>query len=316
MLDSLSSGSARPLTVTEHDIERWKQIAGIEPDDVTRIGALKDVIVPRLDQHVGAFFDALAKFGAGQLLFAKHSAIEEARRRKREHLQAMLSGKYDRRYVEERIVLGLMYSEYGVEAREFMGAFQRLLRSMSEDIVKKFPGDVTVAFANYMSLAKIGTFDRSIICDVLIAERERTISLQRQAIRELSTPVLQVRDQILILPIIGLLDSDRASRLTRDLLAAIRATRCKIVVMDITGVAAVDSRVANHMIQTVAAARLMGSRVIITGLSADVAQALVALGIDLSGIDTKSDLQSGLERAERSLGYRVIRSGDAAPPPL
>jgi rsbT co-antagonist protein RsbR len=148
--------------------------------------------------------------------------------------------------------------------------------------------------------------------DALIAERERTIGLQQDAIRELSTPVLQVRDQLLILPIIGLLDSERAKQLTRDLLGAIRAKRCKIVVMDITGVAAVDSKVANHIIQTVAAARLMGSSVIITGLSAEVAQALVALGIDLAGIDTTSDLQIGLEKAEHILGYRVVRSEQTA----
>jgi rsbT co-antagonist protein RsbR len=83
-------------------------------------------------------------------------------------------------------------------------------------------------------------------------------------------------------------------------------------VMDITGVGAVDSKVANHLIQTVAAARLMGSTVIITGLSADVAQALVALGVDLGKITTTADLQGGLEEAERMLGYRVIRSTETA----
>jgi rsbT co-antagonist protein RsbR len=76
--------------------------------------------------------------------------------------------------------------------------------------------------------------------------------------------------------------------------------------MDVTGVAAVDSKVANHLIQTVAAARLMGASVIVTGLSADVAQALVALGVDLTRINTIGDLQGGLEEAERMLGYKVV----------
>jgi len=144
---------------------------------------------------------------------------------------------------------------------------------------------------------------------VLMSERERTISQQQDAIRELSTPVLQVRDGLLILPIIGMIDSQRAKQLTDDLLRAIRANRARMVVMDITGVAAVDSKVANHLIQTIAAARLMGSTVIITGLSADVAQALVALGVDLGKITTTGDLQGGLDEAERLLGYRVIREG-------
>jgi rsbT co-antagonist protein RsbR len=79
-----------------------------------------------------------------------------------------------------------------------------------------------------------------------------------------------------------------------------------MVVMDITGVATIDSRVANHILQTVTAARLMGAKVIVTGISAPVAQSLVALGIELNGLDTVGDLQGGIELAERNLGYRVV----------
>jgi rsbT co-antagonist protein RsbR len=103
------------------------------------------------------------------------------------------------------------------------------------------------------------------------------------------------------------LDSQRAKQLTDNLLHAIRANRAKVVVIDITGVAAVDSKVANHLIQTVAAAKLMGASVIVTGLSAEVAQSLVALGVDLSTLNTIGDLQGGLEDADRLLGYTVQR---------
>ena len=114
------------------------------------------------------------------------------------------------------------------------------------------------------------------------------------------------------MPIIGVIDSLRAKQLTDDLLHSIRANRARIVVMDITGVAAVDSKVANHFIQTVAAARLMGANVIVTGLSAEVAQALVGLGVDLSSIRTMNDLQGGLEEAERQLGYKIVRIDNSA----
>jgi rsbT co-antagonist protein RsbR len=80
-----------------------------------------------------------------------------------------------------------------------------------------------------------------------------------------------------------------------------------MVVMDITGVATIDSRVANHILQTVTAARLMGAKVIVTGISAPVAQSLVSLGIELGGLDTVNDLQGGIEFAERSLGYTVLQ---------
>lgn len=137
-----------------------------------------------------------------------------------------------------------------------------------------------------------------------VEERERVIREQQEAIRELSTPVLRVRERLLILPIIGMLDADRARQLTEQLLGEIQSSRAKVVVIDITGVAAIDRTVANHLVQTVEAARLMGASAIITGLSSEIAQTLVDLGVDLSMMNTVGDLQGGLEEAERLIGLR------------
>ena len=90
-------------------------------------------------------------------------------------------------------------------------------------------------------------------------------------------------------------------------LRGIRANRAKVVVIDITGVPTIDSTVANHLVQTVEASRLMGASVIITGLSSDIAQTLVTLGVDLSKVNAVGDLQGGIEEAERLLGYEVSR---------
>src|SRR5881296_1186045 len=138
-----------------------------------------------------------------------------------------------------------------------------------------------------------------------VQERERTIREQQEAIRELSTPVLQVRERLLILPIIGVIDPHRARQLTEQLLRGIRTNRAKVVVIDITGVAAMDSNIANHLVQTVEASRLLGATVIVTGLSPEIAQTLVNIGVDLGKMTTVGDLQGGIEEAERLLGYQV-----------
>ena len=145
-----------------------------------------------------------------------------------------------------------------------------------------------------------------------VEERERVIREQQAAIRELSTPVLQVRDRLLILPIIGVLDSQRARQLTEQLLQAIRENRAKVVVIDITGVATIDLSVANSLVQTVQACSLMGATAIITGLSSRIAQTLVDLGVDLTTMQTVGDLQGGLEEGEGLLGYRVTEVGAPA----
>jgi rsbT co-antagonist protein RsbR len=139
-----------------------------------------------------------------------------------------------------------------------------------------------------------------------VQERERTIREQQEAIRELSTPVLQVRERLLILPIIGVIDPQRARQLTEQLLRGIRTNRARVVVIDITGVAAMDSNVANHLVLTVEASRLLGATVIVTGLSPEIAQTLVNIGVDLAKMNTVGDLQGGIEEAERLLGYKVI----------
>ncbi len=146
----------------------------------------------------------------------------------------------------------------------------------------------------------------SIVALAFIEEREKVVRQQQAAILELSTPVLQVREGMLILPIIGVLDSLRARQLTEQLLHAIRANRAKVVVMDITGVPNVDSKVANHLVQTVDAAKLLGASVIVTGVSPAIAQTLVTLGVDLGKMTTVGDLQGGIERGDNLLGYRVV----------
>jgi rsbT co-antagonist protein RsbR len=144
-----------------------------------------------------------------------------------------------------------------------------------------------------------------------VQERERVIREQQEAIRELSTPVLQVRERLLILPIIGLIDPQRARQITEQLLVAIRSNRARVVVIDITGVPVMDTNVANHLVQTVEASRLLGATVIVTGLSPDIAQTLVNIGVDLGKMNTVGDLQGGIEEAEHILGYKVMPVAEA-----
>ena len=145
----------------------------------------------------------------------------------------------------------------------------------------------------------------TLVAMAFVEEREKTVR-QQQAALELSTPVLPLREHLLILPIVGVVDSIRAKQLTEQLLKSIRDNRARVVVMDITGVPNIDSKVANHIIQTIEAARLLGATVLVTGLSPAIAQTIVTIGVDLSKLTTVSDLQSGLEEADRLLGYKVI----------
>jgi rsbT co-antagonist protein RsbR len=139
-----------------------------------------------------------------------------------------------------------------------------------------------------------------------------TIAQQRATISELQTPVIQVWDGILALPIVGTVDTARAQDMTEALLERIVATGSEIVLLDITGVPVVDTAVARHLLETVTAARLLGADVLIVGLSSRTAMTLVQLGIDLSHVTTRATLAKGLEFAFRRLGLTVVGQNGTA----
>jgi rsbT co-antagonist protein RsbR len=131
--------------------------------------------------------------------------------------------------------------------------------------------------------------------------KEHIIAKQQEAIRELTMPVLQVSKDLLVIPVVGTLDPQRARQLIECVLTGIRDRRARGVVLDVTGVPHVDTAVANHLVQAVDAARLMGAVVAITGIAPEMAQTLVALGATLPTAATHVDLQDGIEEIERTL---------------
>ncbi|MDQ3104097.1 MAG: STAS domain-containing protein [Actinomycetota bacterium] len=195
----------------------------------------------------------------------------------------------------------------GVETQEVISIVLLLRDVLARSLFEKYQRDFALLNRVLDVYEPAANRIANTVAVSFVDERERVIRQQQDAIRELSTPVLPVRERLLVLPIVGVLDDERAQQLTEQLLAGIRRYRAKVVVMDITGAPDVDQSVANHLVQTVDASRLMGASVIITGLSPKIAQTLVTIGVDLSKMNTLGDLQGGLEEAERLLGYAATR---------
>ena len=140
-------------------------------------------------------------------------------------------------------------------------------------------------------------------------ERDRLLQRQRDEILELSTPVMQIWDRVLVLPIIGTLDSVRAARLTENLLQRIASDQAAIVILDISGVPMIDTAVAQHLFKTIQGAQLMGAQSIISGVRPETAQAMVHLGIDIGTVKSRSTLSDALQ-----LAFRMISERTSGPP--
>jgi len=204
----------------------------------------------------------------------------------------------------------------GVETDEVVGIVLLLRDVLARSLFAKYQTDFQLLNRILDAYEPAANRIANTVAVGFVQERERIIRQQQEAIRELSTPVLQVRERLLILPIIGVIDSQRARQLTEQLLRGIRTNRAKVVVIDITGVAAMDATVANHLVQTVEASRLLGATVIVTGLSPEIAQTLVTIGVDLGKMNTVGDLQGGIEEAERLLGYKVAPFSEVSQQPI
>jgi rsbT co-antagonist protein RsbR len=141
--------------------------------------------------------------------------------------------------------------------------------------------------------------------EVFRKTREEVIRRQQQELLELSTPVVRLWDNILALPLIGTLDSARTQIVMQNLLEAVISYSAAIAIIDITGVPTVDTLVAQHLLKTVAAARLMGADCIISGIRPQIAQTIIHLGVDLSDVITKATLADAFQLALRKVGYGV-----------
>ncbi|HEX9823497.1 MAG TPA: STAS domain-containing protein [Actinomycetota bacterium] len=208
-------------------------------------------------------------------------------------------------YIENLRTQGAVYAETGLSFAAWFRAVDEVRPLATKHLFDGYRDDPERLVMVLSGMNRFFDAALTIIGEEYLRVKERIISQQQQAIRELSTPVLQINDELLLLPMVGVVDSHRARQMTDQLLKAIHQKRARVVVIDITGVPTVDSMVANHLVQAVEAARLLGARAVVTGVSAEVAQTLVRIGVDLSRLDTEGDLQKGLEAGRAHIGLQL-----------
>jgi rsbT co-antagonist protein RsbR len=172
----------------------------------------------------------------------------------------------------------------------------RYLQTCKQSLVAALAGlpDSQAAAARVESL-----LDRCVglLFGAYVAAREDLIRRQGESLREVSTPVITLWDSMLLLPLVGIVDSVRAQQISETLLEAISRSEAEVTLIDVTGVPVMDTSVARHILKTVAAAEMLGTRVILTGIGPSTAQTMVKLGIDMSGVPTRASLKSGLALA-------------------
>lgn len=221
-------------------------------------------------------------------------------------IDALKTGKYDytQDYANRFAQRGVLQ---GMTPEQIFAGFLTLRDVYGRSLFEKFQDNKDKLSDALYIYEPVANNILSIVAQSFITERETLVRKQQESIYELSTPVLKLRDRLLIMPLIGVIDTLRARQMTEQLLHAIRENRASVVIIDVTGVSAIDSKVANHLLQTVDSCKLMGVDVIVCGISAEVSQTLVTIGVDLTNLNTVGDLQGSILKADVKLGLKVVQ---------
>jgi len=222
------------------------------------------------------------------------------------NLEDLGSSEYDE-VIECLSEISVSRAKLGFSPKETGGFISGLRTAIMDVLEAKLSEDLAALYAASKKINNLFDSFSIVTFETFIHGREEVISRQTDEISEISTPVIQVWDGILALPIIGTLDSARTQIVMENLLEAIVETSSSIAILDISGVPAVDSLVAQHLMKTVAATRLMGAECVISGIRPEIAQTIVHLGIDLSNIITKASLAHALKFSFQTLKLEVKR---------
>jgi rsbT co-antagonist protein RsbR len=294
--------------------DREERLAYLKLAEVDRevLLELHPLFLERKEEFLQRFYDHLLKFPGTRAVLPTQEVIDRARRAQGDYMERMLLGKWDEEFFKLSIDVGLRHQEIGLEPKWVVGAWQMYLEYWSEIILGKYGKDPKRACKCLQALHKMVLLALTLNVDAYYSKTldrvQAIVASQRQAILELSTPVIEIWQGIVVLPLIGTIDSVRTRQIMENLLTRVVETQAEVAILDLTGVSVVDTAVANHLMKTVEAAELLGTRCILTGISPAIAQTLVHLGVDLGHITTCASLRIGLQRALSTVGMSVKKA--------
>jgi len=297
MLEIIASSAGEASE--SYDLDKATKWFDLSPEDRERTAELSEISDSVAEAIIESFYDHLLSDPVAAQHFHGPDHVERVKAGQLRYFKELISAELNDDYIADRRRIGSIHERTGVTPTLYIGAYAFYLNRLANIVLERMKENAETAFPLLLSLFKFAHFDMALALETYVDTREETIQARERELSELPTPVLQLRPGLLLIPVVGTLDSYRARALTVQLLEGIRAHRARAVVLDITGVAAVDSAVANHLIQTMAAARLMGVRSVLTGLSAEVAQSLVKVGVTAEDLQTAGDLESGIELADQ-----------------
>jgi rsbT co-antagonist protein RsbR len=292
------------LRLDEAELNSRRVFFRLTDEDLTRLASLRAFAEKVTDGVVEDFYALLLSHPETKNFFPDDVTIRRVKRTQREYFLGLFTGRCDLAYVEDRLRVGAAHERIGLAPKWYLGAYRQYLHLILDRLTTELSDPVQVRAA-FSSIQRIVFFDVALAIDTYNAANLDALGRHQAAIRELSTPVIRVYERVLLLPLVGTIDSHRAHQVMESVLLHIVDAQAKCIIIDIAGVPVVDTRVADHLLKTTAAVRLLGAEVVLTGITAQVARTMVQLGVDVSSMHTVSRLSDGIELALGMVGKTI-----------
>ena len=297
------------LKLDDEEIRRRLAFYELTEEDFNRLTNLKSFAERWTQDITDGLYELIMGQQESREFFPDQATLTRVKKLQNKYFVGLFSGTYDLNYVRDRLLVGMAHERIGMPPKLYLGAYRRYLALIQAKLLDHFKGNIDEAAKALGSIRKIIFFDMSIAIDTYIAANLETMTRHQAAIRELSTPVIKVHDRILLLPIVGTVDTQRAHQIMETVLVQVVEQQAKVMILDIAGVPVVDTKVADHILKTTAAVQLLGSQTILTGISASVARTVVQLGVEITRMHTRAKLSEGIELALSIVGKKIMSSG-------
>jgi rsbT co-antagonist protein RsbR len=288
-------------TATHLDYKQLLELYRISEEDLERIRRFGAVALSRMEELVQRWYEWLAKHPEYDEFFSDPETLKRVQRLQDSYWEFFMGGAVDNEYVQRRAVVGETHARIGLPLNTYfagMNMFQELFSMVVRE--GDFEDDERAPILD--SVIKLLHFDTAIVVDTYNHLVEQTLTAQSRSLMEMSTPVTEIWNSLLFLPVVGIIDSRRSRDIMNATLNKIAETQARVFILDISGVGVVDTAVANHLIKITRATKLMGCETTISGVSPAIAQTIVDLGIDVGEVKTTATMRDALADAVDAIG--------------
>ena len=305
------NSSIPKLTRTQNNsAEDLLTLYRIDQSQLELIRRHSDQAMPQIEVCLDHFYAWMAEHPDLMSFFESESSIAHVRKMQTLYWKRFMQAEVNQDYLVDRRRIGSVHATIGLPVMFYMGGVSMVyneLITLSEIITAKADDARRLS----QSMTDLLHLDAALICQAFVDKRDALLSEQSQAVMAMSTPVTEIWEGILLLPIVGLVDSKRSEDIMNAVLTSIKNTKAKEFILDISGVGVVDTAVANYLINISKATALMGCRATISGISPAISKTIVQLGIDIGTVNTTSTMMDALSRAfeNRGLSLRSAKSG-------